>query len=309
MRRFILIYIICACVAKGASAQVLSDFISAAHGGDTTAQFNAAQCYRYGWGTNADPTQWLHFMRLAAEGGEPQAQQLLAEHYRSFAPDIATYWAAGGTAATADYHYHSFDEGCYYGEMLGGVRDGYGSFAWDSGIYYIGEWENGERYGTGATRFEDQLLYGSLTSGQMEGFGAIVVTAEGCWLGGAEGSTRFVGYFERGVPNGIGTLYTSSGEVAYYGNFKNGLPTDPYPTTESYSLYRWEREELPNGDSWEGETYEGVRHGFGTYRWADGSWWCGFWHEGLREGEGLFVRSDGAMMTGTWENGELRVES
>ncbi len=308
MRRFILMFITCACVAKGASAQVLSDFITAAHGGDTTAQFNAAQCYRYGWGTATNLTEWLHFMRLAAEGGEPRAQRILAEHFRPFAPNIATYWALEGSAA-ANYHYHSFDEGCYYGEMQGGVRDGYGSFAWDSGVYYLGEWENGERYGIGVTLFDNQILYGSLSDGQMEGYGAIVITAEDCWLQGAKGSTRFVGYFENGAPNGIGTLYNSLGEVTYYGNFKNGVPTASYPTTESYSLYRWEVEELPNGDRWEGELFDGVRHGFGTYHWADGSWWRGYWYEGLREGEGLFVRSDGAMMVGTWEKGKLKDEN
>ena len=309
MRRFIHMFIICACVATGASAQTLSDFLSAAQGGDPTAQFNAAQCYRYGWGTAPNPTEYHHLVRLSAEGGEPRAQRVLAEHYSSFAPNLASYWASGATSSLPDYHYRSYDDGCYHGELLGGARDGYGFYLWDNGDYYIGEWENGERYGMGFTRFDRMALYGSLSKGQMEGYGALLITTEGCWLSGAEGSTRYVGYFEEGLPNGTGTLYNSSGEVTYYGNFKNGIPTDPYPSERSYSSYHWVYEELPNGDSWEGESYDGVRHGWGIYRWADGSWWCGTWHEGLREGEGLFVRSDGAMMTGTWEREELRVES
>ncbi len=308
MRRFIYIFIICVCVATGTSAQTLSDFLAAAQSGNPTAQFNAAQCYRLGLGTTPNLSEWLHFMRLSAEGGEERAQQVLVEHYSPFAPEIASYWMAE-QETFPNYHYRSYDEGCYYGELLGGMRDGYGTFVWDNGDYYIGEWEDGERYGLGTTHFDNQILYGNLSDGQMEGYGAIVVTSKGCWLRGTEGSTRFVGYFKNGVPNGIGTLYNSLGEVTYYGEFKNGIPTAPYPCAESYSRYRWVCEELPNGDRWEGESCDGVRHGWGIYRWADGSWWCGSWHEGLREGEGLFVRSDGAMMTGTWERDELRVES
>jgi 1-phosphatidylinositol-4-phosphate 5-kinase len=50
----------------------------------------------------------------------------------------------------------------------------------------------------------------------------------------------------------------------------------------------------------------GLRHGFGIYHWADGSWWCGFWAEGLRDGAGLYMRADGAIMTGIWSNDSLQ---
>lgn len=308
MRRFILIYIICACVAGSVSAQTLSDFLPAARRGNPTAHYNAAQCYLHGWGTTPNSTEWLRHTRLAAEGGLAEAQEALEEHYGHFAPEIAAYWS-GEEAPAADYHYHSYDDGCYYGELLGGARDGYGTFVWDDGTLYRGEWEDGECNGMGTTHFNDQDTYGNYIDGQMEGYGAIVVTSEGCWLDGAEGSTRYVGYFQDGLPNGVGTLYNASGEVTYYGNFKSGIPTSPYPTTAPYTRYRWHCEVLPNGDSWEGESYDGVRQGWGIYRWADGSWWCGYWNDGLRDGEGLFVRSDGAMMQGAWEKGELKTEN
>lgn len=308
MKKFILIYIICRCIAGNASAQTLSDFLTAARSGNPTAQFNAAQCYRYGWGTAPNTTEWQHYMRLAAEGGLAEAQVVLAEHCHALVPEMAAYWR-GESPSGADYHYHSFEDGCYYGELLGGARDGYGTFVWDDGTLYRGEWEDGERNGMGMTHFNDQDTYGNYIDGQMEGYGAIVIASDGCWLDGAEGSTRYVGYFQDGLPSGVGTLYDASGEVTYYGNFKAGIPTSPYPTTAPYTRYRWHHEVLPNGDSWEGESYDGVRQGWGIYRWADGSWWCGYWNDGLRDGEGLFVRSDGAMMRGTWEKGELKAEN
>lgn len=294
----------CVCVATQISAQTLSDYLPSARGGNPTAQFNAAQCYRLGLGTEQNPTEWLHYLRLSAEGGEPRAQRELSDHYRSFAPELASYWATGGNA-NPNYHYRSFDDGCYYGELLGGMRDGYGVYVWDNGTHYIGAWESGERHGMGVTYFDNQTIYGDHHQGQMGGYGAIVITVEGCWLTGAEGSVYYVGYFEGGLPNGTGTLYDAEGKITYYGNFKNGLPTSTYPSNESYNSYRWSHESLSNGDSWEGECFEGIRQGFGIYRWADGSWWCGYWHEGLREGVGLFVRSDGVFTTGTWENGEF----
>ena len=306
--KFPYIFILCACVATSASAQTLNDFLAAARSGDSVAQYNTAQCYRHGWGTAVNFSEWLHYLRLSAEGGEQRAQQALANHLSLVAPDVAAYWRGEGEEFP-NYAYRSFDEGCYYGEMLGGTRDGYGSFVWDNGTIYTGEWEDGERYGIGVTHFDNQSIYGNHIKGQMSGYGAIIITSEGHYLDGAEGSVCYVGYFEAGLPNGSGTLYNASGEVTYYGTFKDGKPTATYPSEESYSLYRWEHEELPNGDGWEGESYEGVRHGFGIYRWADGAWWCGYWHEGLREGEGLLVRSDGSLLNGTWENGELVEES
>lgn len=305
MKRFTLIFIICACVSGGCWAQTLSDFLGSARKGDTTAQFNAAQCYLYGWGTAPNATEWLHYLRLAAEGDEVRAQRELSRHLHATAPDIAAYWSSG-RRERPNYHYRSYEDGCYYGELLGDGRDGYGTFLWDNGTYYKGCWESGERYGMGFTCFDNQTIYGNHSKGQMEGYGAIIITAEGCCIANAEGSVCYVGYFENGLPNGTGTLYDAHGTLTYYGPFEDGVPTHQYPSSEQYTSYRWGREQLPNGDSWEGEVFEGMRQGFGIYRWSDGSWWCGYWHEGLREGAGLFVRSDGLLMTGSWERGELQ---
>ncbi len=306
MRRFILIYIICMC-AGGLSAQSLSDYLPHARTGDAVAQYNTAQCYLYGWGTKPDKGLWLHFLRLSAEGGEPRAASDLARHLSPLAPDIATYWRGEHSSIPHDYIYRSYNDGCYYGELLGGTRDGLGTFVWDNGVCHTGCWENGERYGLGITRFADLVVYGDY-AGNLHNYGAIIVTAPDRYIDSAPGSLYYVGYFEGGLPNGVGTLYDRQGNVTYYGEFSNGKPSAPYPSLEAYTSYRWVREELPNGDIWEGEMVDGVREGFGIYRWGDGSSWWGFWHEGLREGSGLYVRNDGALMSGTWTDGELNEE-
>lgn len=308
MRRFTLIYIICAMVHLALPAQVASDFAASARGGNAVAQYNLAQCYRYGWGVEANTTSWLHYLRLSAEGGEAKAKADLADHLLGIAPEVAAYWRGEEGEQSLNYSYRSFDEGCYYGELSYGTRDGYGTFVWDSGTCYTGCWDSGVRYGVGITRFDTMLLFANHTGGA-HGYGAALITHPDHHWAGAEGSVRYVGYLENGTPNGTGTLYDSEGAVTYYGNFSSGVPTGIYPTTESFSSYRWAQEVMPNGDTWEGEMMGGVREGFGIYTWEDGSRWYGFWENGIRHGIGLYVRTDGALLGGNWEMGELRIEN
>ena len=288
--------------------QVLSDYLSQARSGNPRAQYNAAQCYLYGWGTSADSTQWHHFLRLAAEGGEHRAAEQLALHYEHQGIGVlASYWRGEPSTLPYDYTYLSYDEGCYYGEVRRGTRDGYGIYVWDNGTSHTGRWEDGESYGMGYTSFAGARLYCYNVSGA-NGPGAIILTDSAAHFAGVEGSCRYVGYLENGLPSGTGVLYSREGKLLYAGPFNDGHTTSTDSGAEDYIHYRWTNEQLSSGDTWEGESYGGVRSGFGIYRWADGSWWCGFWNEGLREGAGLYVRADGAIMTGRWDHGELTTE-
>ena len=309
MKKIIPIYIVCALWAHQASAQTTHDFLVAASNGDPVAQYNLAQCYRYGWGAEPNNTSYRHYLRLSAEGGEERARGELADNLTPIAPNLASYWRGEESSTLPyDYTYRSFDSGCYYGEIYRGTRDGYGTFVWDSGTIYVGRWENGERYGLGLSIFDTMTIFCTHTT-SANGYGAALITAPDTHWAGAKGSLYYVGYLERDLPNGMGTLYDTEGRVTYYGAFADGIPTGPYPTAESFSSYRWVREELANGDTWEGEMTDGVRDGFGIYTWGDGSRWYGFWQDGMRDGSGLYIRSDGALMSGTWENGELKTDN
>lgn len=305
MKRFTLIYIICAWVALlPLSGQNAGDFIVEARSGNPTAQYNLAQCHLYGWGTPVDSIRWRHFLRQAAEGGLVQAREQMAALAEPHYPDIASYWRGAPSTIPHRYSYLSYEQGYYYGEQIGGVRDGYGTFVWDSGVSHTGVWDDGEPYDMGISRFGEQTVICTY-SGEAEGPGAIIIHSDSAHFPGAEGSVIYVGYIEDGQPNGRGTLYNREGHLTYFGNFKNGRPTDPYPSKESYNSYTWTSEQLSTGDSWEGEKHNGIRQGFGIYRWIDGSAWYGMWVNDLREGQGLYIRADGAMMTGLWTNGTL----
>merc|ERR1719482_215954 len=55
------------------------------------------------------------------------------------------------------------------------------------------------------------------------------------------------------------------------------------------------------GDSYEGQFVDGLMHGQGIYRCANGSHYQGQFCENLRQGFGIFTYEDGSLYQGTWE--------
>jgi hypothetical protein len=60
---------------------------------------------------------------------------------------------------------------------------------------------------------------------------------------------------------------------------------------------------LANGDVYTGDLREGLYHGHGDYRWADGHRYVGRYAEGLKSGRGLYLLSDGSFHDGDWRDG------
>lgn len=309
MRRTLLYILVSLLCCFSAHAQQLSDFLSEAKRGNSLAQYNASVCYKHGLGTEPNPTRSRHFLRLAAENGEQIARKQLADLFATSLPQLASYWekSLSADSPTSGFtSYESFDNGCYYGQLHGGLRDGYGTYVWDSGTHYVGSWEDDERYGMGRTSTATQTHYGHYLN-NATGYGATIITdTTHTHIAQCPDGICYAGSYASGLPDGIGTIYNSAGEVVYYGSFEAGRPTDHYPSTESYSAYRWVREVLPSGDTYEGETVNGLREGFGIYRWAAGSVWFGQWQGGVRSGEGLYIDTDGRMIEGVWLGDEYQ---
>lgn len=293
----------CGGVVGEARAQTLDQFLPNAKRGDAVAQYNAALCYFHGWGTEPNTTRAQHYLRLAAEEGEEHAIELLCHHLEPHAVAMAHHLRNNNNNGL-DY-YESYDDGCYYGELYSALRDGVGTYLWDEGILYVGEWEYGIRYGLGMTLFDGVTHYGSYDNAP-QGLGATIVTHPDTHIYDCPEGVIYVGYFNNGQMHGNGTIYNAQGEIIYYGNFRNGHPTEPYPSPQHYSNYRWVEQQLPNGDSYRGEEAYGQREGFGIYRWADGSLWFGTWHNNHRHGEGFFILPDGGLVAGEWLAGELQ---
>ena len=74
---------------------------------------------------------------------------------------------------------------------------------------------------------------------------------------------------------------------------------------------------LPNGDVYDGDLQEGLRHGEGIYRWENGNTYEGDFQQNTMHGQGTFTWADGRVYTGefvedrregqgtlVWENGD-----
>ncbi|PJZ84678.1 hypothetical protein CH366_12140 [Leptospira harrisiae] len=64
-----------------------------------------------------------------------------------------------------------------------------------------------------------------------------------------------------------------------------------------------------NGDIFEGEYQFGYKEGKGIYRYANGDQFIGVYQKGKRNGFGKYRFSDGLILEGNWENNELQGQS
>jgi|GEM_PF-3358975 hypothetical protein len=57
-----------------------------------------------------------------------------------------------------------------------------------------------------------------------------------------------------------------------------------------------------NGDTYVGDSKDGLSNGPGVYTWADGTQYVGNFTDGKRAGKGIFTNHDGSVLDGYWDN-------
>ncbi len=177
-----------------------------------------------------------------------------------------------------------YSDDVYKGQKSNGKRNGMGVYRWNSGSYYFGEWSNGN----------------------MNGYG-IRVCGEGRSISNCPDCVYFVGNWKDDKKSGKGTCYDKYGNLIYYGDFADDRPTGTYPTTESYSSYKFECINYESNNSvYIGETKDGKRHGYGVYIWNNwyGNAWYGHWENDKRSGNGIDLFYDGSIKYGRWDGDE-----
>ena len=162
----------------------------------------------------------------------------------------------------------NYTNGTYAGDVLDGVEHGTGTFTWNNGNSYSGNWVNGSQTGEGAFVF-----------------------AQAPWTG-----DTYTGDFVDGVRQGQGT-YTFANGNTYTGNWVNGSQTGE--GTFVFAQAPW------TGDTYTGDFVDGVRQGQGNYTFANGNTYTGNWVNGSRTGEGTFTWIDGDTYTGDFVDGIL----
>lgn len=145
----------------------------------------------------------------------------------------------------------NYKNGYYIGDVNDlDERHGKGTYCWDSGARYEGDWYHNDMHGQGTYYYNDGSVYrGDFNHDNREGF-AVFTYSDG---------TRYEGEYRNNKRTGKGTYYYASG-ARYVGDFVDG-------NFEGRGNYYW-----TSGDWYEGEWHNDERNGLGTYHYADGSW-------------------------------------
>jgi hypothetical protein len=162
--------------------------------------------------------------------------------------------------------------------LSGDCQDGLGTYIWDSGDEFTGQWTGGVRTRIGVYDWKDgSYYYGYFQDGKLEG--------KGVYLGNDDAKTTLIGYFHDG------TLSTKENFVAtgcILGDCQDGI-----------GVYLWDTD-----DVFLGKWTNGNRTGYGRYDWKDGSYYTGYFKEGKLDGRGYYSSADGKnIMDGYFENG------
>jgi len=163
--------------------------------------------------------------------------------------------------------------------ISGNCINGWGTYIWDTGDKYTGEWSNGNRTGLGVYDWiNGSFYYGYFQDSKLEGDGFFI----------APDSTHDqFGVFHNGV------LYEKkdfSPPGCMIGNCSDGG-----------GVYIWE-----SNDIYVGEWRNGARTGYGCYDFDNGSWYIGYFTNGQLDGEGEYHPKDKDVMKGTFVNGEFQ---
>ena len=168
----------------------------------------------------------------------------------------------------------------YEGEWQNNMRHGKGTLTWPDGSRYEGEWRNDMAHGKGNLAWLDGERYeGEWRSDKKHGRGTYI------WLDGR----YYEGEWQNNMRHGMGTLTWPDGE-RFEGEWQNDMAHGRGSNT-------W-----PDGSRYEGEWLDDKMHGKGTYIWPDGSRYEGEWQNDMAHGRGSITWPDGKRYEGEWQN-------
>lgn len=163
--------------------------------------------------------------------------------------------------------------------LSGNCTNGWGTYLFDTGDKYTGEWVGGARTGLGVYDWKSgSFYYGYFQNSKLEG--------EGFFFGLDSTRDQF-GIFHDGVLSEKKN-YESSG--CLLGNCLDGS-----------GIYLW-----TTNDIYIGQWQNGGRTGYGRYDWDNGSWYIGYFKEGKPDGQGEYHPKGMDVMKGTFVNGEFQ---
>lgn len=167
------------------------------------------------------------------------------------------------------------ENGVYTGEIVEGIRQGYGVMNFTNYDVYDGDWDNGKMHGHGVYKFWDS---------KKDRIGK-----------------TYEGQFNHGVREGVGRMDYSNHDV-YQGTWQNDHRTgDGICWFADGSVFHgiWKFDKMirgvfrkSNGELFDGELKDGKYHGYGKLFWPSGIWFEGIFSEG-KPYKGMMFSLDG----------------
>eukprot|EP00397_Hematodinium_sp_SG-2012_P009454 GEMP01009538.1.p1 GENE.GEMP01009538.1~~GEMP01009538.1.p1 ORF type:complete len:1005 (+),score=261.73 GEMP01009538.1:25-3039(+) len=167
----------------------------------------------------------------------------------------------------------------YEGQWQLGLRHGQGKLSYPSGSFYEGEWESDRKHGAGTQNWAGPngcVYTGQWTLGHMSGHGSMV------WRRNDEPCEEYIGQFANSKARGEG---------------KHTWLSLPPKFPASYSVKATHAPQQMN-NKYEGQWDDGLRHGEGTFYYANGSSYKGQWSENKKHGHGVYTYDDGSIFDG-----------
>lgn len=196
----------------------------------------------------------------------------------------------------------------YEGDLLNSVRHGHGSLTSEKGrAQYEGEWAHGRRNGSGRQQYPDGSVYvGMWRADCREGRGCLTYANGDCYDGEWDNGQRS-GYGQMGWRQGT-RCYVELYDGDWLGGVPHGEGRSMYVRYQDEEMEQQAKNDVPLRDfaapvgteinAYLGHFVCGVREGWGTFFYADGSYYRGLWRHGRKNGRGKFVSAIGATFYG-----------
>ncbi|KAH9592382.1 Alsin [Schistosoma haematobium] len=184
----------------------------------------------------------------------------------------------------------------YIGDVVDGIRHGFGTYTDSNGLQYTGQWKNGKKQGKGRLNYttDGSIHYdGEWDSGLRHGYGVYHYSNR----------ATYEGQWKDGKRHGEGTMHWSDRDEIYTGSWVDGKQDGLGCHAWHILRVRTSQYSLPN--VYDGQWANGKRNGLGTFHYPNGSKYVGYWKDDLKHGKGTLILKDGRIFERTFYKDRL----
>ncbi|XP_052274745.1 radial spoke head 10 homolog B-like isoform X2 [Dreissena polymorpha] len=231
----------------------------------------------------------------------------------------------------------------YKGQFADGFMHGRGKYKWADGVTYEGEFMRNQVTGKGLYQWPDGSTYdGDVVFGKRQGVGTFkcrnsAMSYSGDWAMGkrhgkgrmdydSAGKSYYEGDWVNNVRHGWGTRQYPSGNIyqgMWFNNVRHGEGTMKWVDRDQIYTGQWENgiqhgvgqhiwllrrvlgSQYPLRNMFDGDFVNGLRHGYGTFYYANGAKYEGGWKNNMKHGKGKFTFKNGRIYEGMFERDHI----